>query len=346
MTATPESAGFDGRYLAGIAAAARNGALRNLHGVVVTKHNRLVFEAYFSGQDESWGRPLGDVRFGPETLHDLRSVTKSIVSLLYGIADGDGRVPKVECPLLDAFPEYTDLRDEPARLKILVGHALTMTMGVEWDEMLPYSDPRNGERLMEEAPDRYRFSLDRPIVATPGVRWTYNGGTTALLAKLVARGVGRPLIELATDRLFAPLGIRDVEWITDRAGEPIAASGLRMRPRDLAKIGQLLLNQGRWGERELVPPAWLRASMEPRAEIDAFVRYGYQWWLASSGLGDRAVPWVAAFGNGGQRLFVLPELDLVVVVTAGNYNQPDQWRTPLAVLDQFVLPALAVGSPA
>jgi CubicO group peptidase (beta-lactamase class C family) len=312
---------------------------------VITRNNRLVFEEYFSGRDETWGRPLGDVRFGPETRHDLRSVTKSIVSLLYGIADGDGRVAKAECPLLDVFPEYADLRDEPARLKILVGHALTMTMGVEWDETLPYSDPRNGERLMEEAPDRYRFVLERPIVAPPGARWIYNGGTTALIAKLVARGVGRPLMEFATERMFGPLGIRDVEWITDRVGEPIAASGLRMRPRDLATIGQLLLNQGRWGDRELVPPAWLRASVEPRAEIDAFVRYGYQWWLASSGLGDRAVPWIAAFGNGGQRLFVLPELEMVVVVTAGNYNQPDQRRTPLAVLNQFVLPALAVGPP-
>ena len=343
MTGTPESAGFDGRHLAAIATAARNGALRNVHGVVVVRKNRLVFEQYFSGRDEHWGRPLGEVRFGPETPHDLRSVTKSIVSLLYGIADGEGRVPAVDRPLLDVFGEYPDLRDEPARLKILVGHALTMTMGVEWDETLPYSDVRNGERQMEEASDRYRFVLERPIVGPPGARWTYNGGATALVATLVARGVGRPLTDFATERLFAPLGITDVEWITDRAGEPIAASGLRMRPRDLARIGQLVLNEGRWGDREIVPPPWLRASVEPRAEVDGFVRYGYQWWLASSGVGDRGVPWIAAFGNGGQRLFVLPELELVVVVTAGNYNQPDQWRMPLAVLNQFVLPALAVG---
>jgi CubicO group peptidase (beta-lactamase class C family) len=345
MTGTPESGGFDGRHLAAIATALRNGALRNVHGVVVVRKNRLVFERYFSGRDEHWGRPLGEVRFEPDTPHDVRSVTKSIVSLLYGIAHGDGRVASVETPLLDVFAEYADLRDDPARRKILVGHAFTMTMGLEWDETLPYSDPRNGERQMEEAVDRYRFVLERPIVEPAGARWTYNGGATALIAKVVARGVGRPLIEFATERLFAPLGIHDVEWITDRAGEPIAASGLRLRPRDLAKIGQLVLDQGRWGDRQIVPSSWLRASGEPRAHVDDFVRYGYHWWLASSGLGDRAVPWIAAFGNGGQRLFVLPELELVVVVTAGNYNQPDQWRTPLAVLNQFVLPALAAGPP-
>ena len=344
MTDTPESAGFESRHLSGIGAAVRNGRLRNLHGVVVVRHDRLVFEQYFAGRDERLGRPLGEVQFGPDTLHDVRSVTKSVVSLLYGIAHHDGCVGSVEQPLLDAFPEYPDLQADPGRAKILARHALTMTMGVEWDESLPYSDPRNGERRMDAAPDRYRFILERPLVAAPGERWTYCGGATAVIAKLVARGTGRPLLDYATERLFTPLGIERFEWITDQRGEPSAAAGLRLRPRDLARIGQLVLHHGRWGDPEVVPAAWLQESVIPRAEVESSVRYGYFWWLASSGIGDAPTPWIGAVGNGGQRLFVLPELDLTVVVTAGNYNQPDDWRTPNAVLTQFVLPALAAGS--
>jgi CubicO group peptidase (beta-lactamase class C family) len=343
-TATPESVGFESRQLCAIGNAVRHGRLRNLHGVVVVRRGRLVFEQYFSGRDEHWGSPVGDVTFGPETLHDLRSITKSIVSLLYGIAHAQGTVGSVDRPVLDAFPEFADLRTEPARMQILVKHALTMTMGTEWNEDLPYSDRRNGERQMEAAADRYRFVLDRPLVATPGERWNYNGGATAVIAKLVSRGTGRPLLDFAQEHLFAPLGITDVDWITDLKDEPKAASGLRMRPRDLAKIGQLVLQRGRWGAQEVIPDRWLQEATTAQAQPDPLRRYGYQWWLGGSPFGDAQTPWVAGFGLGGQRLYIVPELALVVVVTAGNYNKPGQGRLPLAILDQFVLPAL-VGAP-
>jgi CubicO group peptidase (beta-lactamase class C family) len=344
VIATPESVGFESRQLCAIGNAVRHGRLRNLHGVVVVRQGRLVFEQYFTGRDERWGSPLGDVTFGPHTLHDVRSITKSIVSLLYGIAHTQGTVGSVDRPVLDAFPEFGDLHTEPARMRILVKHALSMTMGTEWDEDLPYSDPRNGERQMEAAADRYRIVLDRPLVAAPGERWNYNGGATAVIAKLVSRGTGRPLLEFAQEHLFAPLGITDMDWVTDRQGEPKAAAGLRLRPRDLAKIGQLVLQRGRWGEQEMIPGSWLQEATTAQAQPDQVRRYGYQWWLGSSPFGDAQTPWVAGFGNGGQRLFIVPELELVVVVTAGNYDKPGQGRLPLAILDQFVLPAL-IGTP-
>jgi CubicO group peptidase (beta-lactamase class C family) len=343
-TATPESVGFESRQLCAIGNAVRHGRLRNLHGVVVVRQGRLVFEQYFTGPDEHWGSPVGDVTFGPDTLHDVRSITKSIVSLLYGIAHGQGTVGSVDRPVLDAFPEFADLRTDPARMRILVKHALTMTMGTEWNEDLPYSNPRNGERQMEAAADRYRFVLDRPLVAAPGERWNYDGGATAVIAKLVSRGTGRPLLDFAQEHLFAPLGITGVDWITDMKDEPKAASGLRLRPRDLAKIGQLVLQRGRWGAQEVIPDRWLQEATTAQAQPDPFRRYGYQWWLGGSPFGDAETPWVAGFGLGGQRLYIVPELELVVVVTAGNYDKPGQGRLPLAILEQFVLPAL-VGAP-
>ena len=133
------------------------------------------------------------VSFGPETLHDLRSVTKSVVGLLYGIALDRGLVPPPDAPLMAQFPEYGDLAADPARAGITVGHALTMTLGTEWDEERPYTDPENSEIAMEMAPDRYRYVLERPVIVPPGTRWIYSGGAVALVGALIARGAGKSL---------------------------------------------------------------------------------------------------------------------------------------------------------
>src|SRR5262249_3781630 len=161
----------------------------------------------------------GRVSFGAETLHDLRSVTKSIVGLLYGIALERGLVPPPEAPLLPSFPEYPDLAADPQRMRLTVGHALPMTLGLAWDEIdRPYTDPANSEIAMENAADRYRFVLERPIVAEPGTRWTYSGGAVALIGALIARGAGKPLPEFAREALFEPLGISAFDWAAGQDG--------------------------------------------------------------------------------------------------------------------------------
>ena len=319
-------------------AGVRDGRFANLHAVLVLRGGRLVLERYYEGQDERWGRPLGRVAFGPDELHDLRSVTKSIVGLLYGMALAEGKVPPLAASLLEQFPEYQDLATEPMRRRMTVAHALSMMLGTEWDEAQPYYDRRNSEHAMEVAEDRYRFVLDRPMVAEPGTKRVYNGGATALLGRLIAKGTARLLCDYAQERLLGPLGITEFEWVRGRDGELIAASGLRLRPRDLAKLGQLVLDGGRWHGRPLVPAEWLEQSFRTRAKVDAVVDYGYHWWLGPQPAAGRR--WVAGFGNGGQRLAVFPQLELVVVVTAGNYNQPDAWKLPVAIITEFVIPAL------
>ena len=339
-TIPPADAGFDPGLGARLDAAVRQGELRNLHAVLVARDGKLVVERYYIGRDERWGQPLGMVKFGPDVKHDVRSISKSVVGLLYGIALAEGKVPPPDQPLVDQFPAYKDLTADPQRRRMMIAHALSMTLGTDWNEDLPYSDPRNGEYAMEMAPDRYRFVLDRPFVAAPGSRWNYNGGATAVLGHLIAQGVGKPLLEYAREKLFDPLGIRDAEWTAGTNGEA-AASGLRMRPRDLARLGQLVLERGRWGERQLVPADWLDQSFAPHAHAEEGLDYGYQWWLGRlSGSGQ---PWIAGFGNGGQRVIVVPGLHLVVAITAGNYNQPDQSEIPLAVMRSFVIPALKDG---
>ena len=188
-TVAPAEAGFAGDLEARLDKAIAEKRLWNLHSIVIMRNGQLVLERYFDGQDDARGRPLGVVSFKPDTLHDLRSASKSIVGLLYGIALAAGKVPPPEQPLMGSFPEYADLFADPGRSRWTVHHVLSMTMGTDWDELsIPYTDPANSEIAMDRAPDRYRYVLGGPIVMEPGKRWTYNGGATALLGRIIAKG--------------------------------------------------------------------------------------------------------------------------------------------------------------
>lgn len=312
------------------------GELPGLHSVLIIHKGEILAERHYAGDDEHWGRPLKDRQHGPDTLHDLRSVSKSIVGLLYGIALSEGLVPGLDEPVIGQFPEYPDLVNDPQRRKILVRHVLSMKMGTEWNEDLPYTDPANSEIAMERAEDRYRFVLDRPMVNEPGDWWTYNGGATALAARLITIGAGMPIDEYAQKKLFSPLGIEDSHWTAGADGVPAAASGLRLNIHDLAKIGRMILNDGQWEGAQIVPAEWLKASFTPYSNLQSGLRYGFFWWLAPQG--DPPVS-VAGFGNGGQRLSISKQNDMVVTVFAGNYNDAEAWRIPVKILTDFAIPA-------
>jgi CubicO group peptidase (beta-lactamase class C family) len=229
--ATPAEAGFAPDLHECFDICRQTGALPNVHGVIAARSGRIFLERYFAGPDAMRGTPLGVVRFGSQTLHDLRSVTKSIVGLLYGIALSEGRVPMPDARLYKQFPEYPELAGDPARQRLTVRHALTMTLGTQWDEFsFPYSDPRNSEIAADRAEERHRYILEQPIIESPGLRWSYNGGATALLARLITKGTGRSLPEFAREALFEPLGITHTDWKLSADGDVIAASGLRMTP--------------------------------------------------------------------------------------------------------------------
>src|SRR5262249_11407233 len=166
---------------------------------------------------------------------------------------------------------------DPTRAHWTVRHALTMTLGTEWDESnVPYTDPTNSEIAMERAPDRYRYILDRPIVAEPGKTWIYCGGATAHLGRLSDKGTGKPLHAYAREALFDPTGIAVTEWAKGADGNESAASGLRMTPRDLARLGQLMLAGGLVDNaRRIVPQAWIDLSTTPVAQVDENRQYGF-----------------------------------------------------------------------
>ncbi|MET3839817.1 serine hydrolase [Bradyrhizobium sp. OAE829] len=336
--ASPSEVGLDAAQLAGLGTLLRRWPKHNVHAVVVVRRGKLVFERYFPGIERHWMDWGGQVQFSPTQKHDIRSISKSVVSLLVGMAVSENRFPPLEAPVVDYFSEYADLSTAKKR-RITFRHLLTMSHGLRWDESRSWKSQANNERQLLEAKDPYRYVLERPMALPPGVSFNYSGGATSLLAAALVKAVGQGIDVYASEKLFKPLGITDFEWLNFSGCADVAAfAGLRLRPRDLAKFGQLVADAGCWNSRQLLPARWISESTTPHvnAEGSGALYYGYHWWLGRSLLNGHDLSWIAGFGSGGQRLFVVPRLDLVVVINAFNYRH----HVPMAILNGFVLPAV------
>lgn len=334
--ADPSALGFDADALRAATARVRDGAT-NIHSLLVMRDGKLAAELYRAGPDRSlYSLWASRHAFGPADLHDMRSVTKSVVSLLYGILHARGEEPDLDVPVASLYPDCPEL-DDPARRAIRIRHLLTMSAGLDWMEPSPVRRASSTDEIgLAFRACAYRYVFGRDIVAPPGTAFTYSGGLTAVLGETLARSAKRPLRDIARDELFAPLGIADWEWIGDLHGQPIAPAGLRLAPRDLMKIGAMMLAGGRWQGRQVVPAEWVAESTKTGIATPPLGGYGYQWWTMTAQRKGRPVDVVAAIGNGGQRLFLAPDLDLAVVTTAGDYNDPAIIAPLKAVLDEVV----------
>ena len=339
-TATPESVGLDGQRLCGIAAKLA-ATKANVHSVVIVRHGKLVFEQYFAGEDQLWGTDRGPHEFDATTKHDMRSVSKSVTSLLFGIAIDRELIKGLDEPIVKFFPDYAAVKTAGWD-DVTLRHLLNMSSGMQWDQNRPWADPQNNERQLATEADPFRYILSKPIVAPPGTVWNYNSGETDLLGNVIERVSGKPLDEFAREALFAPLDISDWEWMKYRNEHISPAAGLRLRPRDAAKIGQLVLNKGAWGGKQIVSTKWIEQSVAPRFQAIGYFGglfyYGQQWWMGRTLSGDKDVKWIAAQGLGGQRIFIIPELDLVMVVTSGLYGSGRQGQAALDILANFIIP--------
>ena len=327
--AAPEAADLDAPQLCALVPWVEGWKESDIHAVLVARHEKLVFEQYFSGADERWGTPLGDVAHARDQLHDARSVTKSVVALVFGIALDRGMVKgSLDTPVLDLLPQYAPLRT-PEKSKITVRHLLTMSAGLKWNENIPYGDPENSETQMDRASDPARFVLSQDIATPAGEAYNYSGGSAVLIQAILRQATGKPLDVLTNDLLFASLGIEQADWVRYPAtGEPVAASGLRLLPRDFAKLGQLVLAHGVWQDKQIVPAQFVGQATTSQINGQQLYFYGYQFWLGRSFIHGREIDWSAAVGLGGQRIFIVPALDLVAVVNAGLYRSPLRARVP------------------
>jgi CubicO group peptidase (beta-lactamase class C family) len=309
---------IDREALCGMAdrlAASTNGYV---HSVLVVRGGKLLFERYFSGPDEVNNRKVENITFDLGTLHDMKSVSKSVASLAVGIAIDRGLILSVDEPIFSFFPELSDLRS-PEKDRLLLSHALTMSLGLKWVEATPDRNYDNDEVRMQMARDPCRYVLGLPVAGPAGHEFFYNTGALTLVSAIVRKATGRPLDEFARETLFEPLGITASEWKRVR-GDSDAGGGLRLRPRDMAKIGQLVLAGGRCDGRQVVSKAWIESSTAAKLKGTDDQSYGYLWWLGRARGKGREVHWIGALGRGGQSIRIVPELDLVVVVTAGYYQ--------------------------
>jgi CubicO group peptidase (beta-lactamase class C family) len=340
--ATPESVGLDSARLCAIAARLKETGA-NVHAIVIVRHGKLVFEQYFAGYDERWD-VAGQFNHDATTRHDMRSASKSVISLLVGIAIDRKLIASVDEPVVKFYPEYAAVKS-PGWDKVTLRHLLTMSSGMQWNENLGWDDPKNDEPHLGRENDPIRYILSKPIVKPADTVWTYNGGGTDLLGNMLERVSGKPLEAFAREVLFQPLGITDFEWKNYPMNGKIApAIGLRARPRDAAKIGQLMLNRGAWGGRQIVSPEWIEQSVRPRYQAIGYFSgiffYGQQWWLGRSLAQEKEVKWIAATGSGGQRIFIVPDRDLVVMTTSGLYFQRYLGDGALDMMANYILPSV------
>lgn len=317
----------------------------NIHSLLILKDNHLVYENYFEGEDEKIGTKLGYVAHSKDELHDCRSITKSVTSACIGIALKKGLIKSIDTPIYAYFGQGYQNKFDNKKKSITIRHLLTMTSGLKWNEDVSYRDPRNTELRMDISSDPIGFILGRPMVNEPGKVWNYNGGNTQLLAEIIRIVSGLPLDKFAEQELFIPLGINKYEWSSLTKNMPAAASGLRLCSRDLLRFGMLYIENQ---ERDILSKGWveksLNSSVTRPSTKDKHAGYGFQFWTYKESINDKEIEIQESKGNGGQRIFFCRSLNLLVVITAGNYNNWEIENDSKKVLTNYVIPALHLSS--
>jgi CubicO group peptidase (beta-lactamase class C family) len=296
---SPEAQGLDSDALADAFDHVRDNGTR-IHSLTIVRNGHIVLDAYF------W--PFQDGQ-----LHDVASVTKSVTTTLAGIAVGQGAFTGLSQPLTSVFSERPMAQLDERKRRLNLGHLMAMASGLDCQAAL--GEITLGQ--MRRSRDWTQFMLDLPMRDEPGSRFEYCSGGMHLLSAAITKATGLSALELAKRELFAPLGIRNATWPADAQGISYGWGDLRLEPRDMAKLGYLWLNKGRWEDRQILPKAWMEAAVQAQAEPSSTAqRYGYGLWLHTS----RRPPEFEAVGRGGQRITVVPEKNIVVVFTGGEFE--------------------------
>ena len=295
------------------------------HSLLMARHGRLVLEDYF------WG-------YRAELAHGISSCTKSLTSMIAGVAADQGQLALSDT-VSAHFTDYPEARWIRERYPVTVEQLFSMDAGLVWNEDVPYDDPQNSTRPLLETDDPISFILSRPLASAPGTKFQYNSALPMLAGALLTRVVHEPVESFAERKLFQPLGIKNYRWVRSRDGSVLAAGGFAMPPRDMLKLGQVMLNGGTWRDHRILSEAWVRNSTARHTPAGQYA-YGLYWhlmtptqwqWPGQSGY--------LAAGQGGQFIIVLPKLDLVAVITSGNWQAHG---TPLAYQEAVKFMAAAV----
>jgi len=303
---------------------ARAAELPRLRCLLVARHGEILRERCFRGP-------------GPASPANVKSVSKSIMSALIGIAVAEGEL-KVDQPVAPFFSEYLGADEDPRKRAITVGNLLSMQSGLE-------RTSGGGYGRWVASPNWVRYAITRPMVTEPGGQMLYSTGNTHLLSAILTEATGRSTFAYARDRLFAPMDVRLPAWTTDPQGIYFGGNEMRVTPRAMVRFGELYRNGGRHEGRQIVPEAWVRASLEPRTRSPwSGESYGYGWFVSEAA----GHPMFYAWGYGGQFIFVVPDLELTVVTTSDSEVERERGHLEAIrdLLRQGIVPAAETGATA
>jgi len=328
-TASLSDTGIDQEIIERLVVGILSREFENIHSVLLVKDGDLVLEEYFYGYQR-------------EQLHELHSVSKSVTSVLVGIAVDKGMIPDIERPVYAYFPDYKGTAWIDGEYDVNIKHLLTMSAAVSWDERSrSLDDSRNSIIAMLQSDDWIRYVLERKRAETPGQSYNYSGGLTVLLGEILHRASGLYADEFAEKHLFGPLDISRYHWGQHRDGTVNTQGGLSLTPRDLAKIGYMMLKGGLWNGRRIVSEKWVADSTRAHIATEpGGWGYGYQWFRIEADVCGRIIEAFAAIGRGGQYIVAAPAQDQLAVFTSQPYSNSQRLLLPLTLLKDFVLPAM------
>ena len=329
----------------------QKGNFNEIHSVLIHKNGRLILEEYFPGHRYQWDAPSHHdtvVHWNRNELHSVMSVTKSVTSALVGLAVEKGFIKSVDQSIFDFLPEHQHLRTM-GKEGITIEHLLTMTSGLDWAEWnAPYSSRNNPMIAIWYAKkDPVSYILEGELVHEPGSSFSYYGGSQILLGEIIRNASQMTIAEFSQKYLFGPLGIADFDWSLQFGnGVYESAGALRLKPRDMLKIGIVYLNGGKWKDNRILSKEWVGKSkipfghnmsiQVPGEDMDE-TGYSYSWWLDEFQVSGIPIATFHASGWGGQKIIVIPKLETVVVFTGGNYTSKPK---PFKILERYILPAM------
>ena len=337
-TGTAGGARLDTSLLTTMGERIKDSTFQRITSVVVAVDGKLVYEGYFSGA-------------GRDTQHDVRSASKTVASMLIGLAIERGAISGVDAKVFDFFPErrQASKNPDPRKDKVTVEDLLTMSSLLECDDDNQYSS--GNEERMYVTEDWLGFFLDLPIKGFPpwatkpqdspyGRSFSYCTAGVFTLGAVLEKATKKPVPDFARETLFAPLGIEKVGWQFSPLGLTQTGGGTRLRSRDLAKLGLLYLDGGRWHGRQVISEEWVETSTAAHVQASDTDTYGYLWWRRDFEASGRKFPAFFMTGNGGNKVVVVPSAKLVAVITSTNYNTRGMHQQSDKLLTDYILAAL------
>lgn len=308
------------------------GISAEIHSFLIISKNKLVLETYFPGHNSSGTL----INFTKDTPHEVQSASKSFRSALIGIAIDKGFISGENAKLFSFFPEYSSLNNDQ-KDKIILEHILTMSSGLDWNEGYESNDPRNTLSTMYGLPYNQwtNYILSRPMAYEPGSTFVYNTGASIMLNNIIMKSINISFTNFVKQYYSDLLQSTRVPGV----GNPLGAQTI---PRDMAKLGYIYLNDGKWKNTEIISKAWIDKSINKKIQFGNNGGYGYQWWMRDFSTSKATYHAYYAEGNGGQFIYVIKQLDLVIIYTGGKFFPGLSyrvWNLPNTIIQDYVLPA-------